>query len=300
MPTPSHEEDGVAREAVAVEIETSHHLKKELSLFCIMTTSKLVLWCFTVFCFGISCSGQPNKMKLVWSDEFNYKGLPDTSKWNYDTGGHGWGNNELQFYTANRSENARVENGHLIIEARKENYEGKNYTSARLFTKEKEDWKYGRIEVKAKLPKGVGSWPAIWMLSSTTPLKWPDDGKIDIMEHVGYDQGKIHASTHCKDYYFVINTQKTAITDIPDCSEKFHVYALDWTADTIKISVDNRVYFSFGNEHLGKDKWPFNTPFYLLLNIAVGGNWGGQKGVDDRAFPMKMEIDYVRVYQTKK
>lgn len=256
--------------------------------------------CFLIFCFEASCYSQSNKMKLFWSDEFNYTGLPDKTKWNYDTGGHGWGNNELQYYTANRLENARVENGHLIIEAKKENFEGKNYTSARLVTKGKGDWKYGRIEVKAKLPKGVGSWPAIWMLSSTTPLKWPDDGEIDIMEHVGYDQGKIHASTHCKDYYFVINTQKTAITNIPDCSEQFHVYALDWTADTIKISVDNRVYFSFGNEHKGKDKWPFNTPFYLLLNIAVGGNWGGQKGIDDKSFPMKMEIDYVRVYQSGK
>lgn len=238
-------------------------------------------------------------MKLVWSDEFNYSGLPDTSKWNYDTGGNGWGNNELQYYTANRLENARVEKGQLVIEARKESWQGKNYTSARLVTKGKGDWKYGRIEVKAKLPKGLGSWPAIWMLSSVTPLKWPDDGEIDIMEHVGYDQGNIHASIHTKDYNHIINTQKTAITNIADCSEKFHVYALDWTTDTIKISIDNRVYFSFGNEHKGKGAWPFDTPFYLLLNIAVGGNWGGAKGMDDKTLPWKMEVDYVRVYQNK-
>jgi beta-glucanase (GH16 family) len=262
-----------------------------------MQTSKLFLWCFIFFCFETGCSGPPDKMKLVWSDEFNYSGLPDSAKWNYDTGGHGWGNNELQFYTAKRLENTRAENGYLIIEARKENWEGKNYTSARLITKGKGDWKYGRIEVKARIPKGVGSWPAIWMLASTTPLTWPDDGEIDIMEHVGYDQGNIHASIHTKDYNHVINTQKTAITNVPDCSDQFHVYALDWTADTIKISEDDHVYFSFGNEHGGKGKWPFDFPFHLLLNIAVGGNWGGQKGVDDNAFPMKMEIDYVRVYQ---
>lgn len=236
-------------------------------------------------------------MKLVWSDEFNYSGLPDPKKWSYDTGGDGWGNNELEYYTANRLENARVENGHLIIEARKENRLWRNYTSARLITKGKGDWKYGRIEVKAKLPKGVGSWPAIWMLASSTPMKWPDDGEIDIMEHVGFDQGKIHGSIHTKSYNHLIGTQKTAIINSDDCSEKFHVYGLEWNADTIKISVDNHVYFSFGNEHKGKNTWPFDTSFYLLLNIAVGGNWGGQKGVDDKAFPMKMEVDYVRVYQ---
>jgi beta-glucanase (GH16 family) len=245
-----------------------------------------------------ACSDQKSKMKLVWSDEFNYNGLPDDTKWNYDTGGHGWGNNELQFYTSKRLENARVENGHLIIEARKENLQGRKYTSARLITKGKGDWKYGRIEVRARIPKGIGSWPAIWMLASATPLKWPDDGEIDIMEHVGHNQGSVHASVHTKDYNHVIGTQKTDTIHVPDCSQQFHEYALDWTKDTIKVSVDDRVYFSFGNEHKVKGTWPFDTPFYLLLNIAVGGNWGGHKGVDDAIFPLKMEVDYVRVYQT--
>lgn len=262
-----------------------------------MQTNKLFLFCLALLCLETSCSAQSNKMKLVWSDEFNYSGFPDSTKWNYDVGGHGWGNNELQYYTSRRLENARVENGHLTIEARKENFQGKDFTSARLVTKGRADWKYGRFEIKARLPKGLGSWPAIWMLSSITPLKWPDDGEIDIMEHVGYDHGKIHASTHSKDYNHIINTQKTAIIDVPDCSEKFHVYALDWTADTIKILVDNKVYFSFGNEHKGKGAWPFDTPFYLLLNIAVGGNWGGMKGLDNKTLPWKMEVDYVRVYQ---
>lgn len=235
--------------------------------------------------------------KLVWSDEFNYKGLPDSSKWNYDVGGHGWGNHELQYYTARRLENARVENGMLVIEAKKEKLEGMEYSSARLVTKGKGDWTYGRFDIRAKLPKGRGTWPAIWMLGSTEPLKWPDDGEIDIMEHVGFNQGQVHASVHCKKYYHSIGTQKTAITQVPDCSEKFHVYSLEWTRDTIQVLVDNRVYFTFTNEHTGKDAWPFDGPFHLLLNIAVGGDWGGQKGVDETIWPQKMEVDWVRVYQ---
>ena len=237
------------------------------------------------------------KMKLVWSDEFNYTGLPDSNKWNYDIGGEGWGNNELQFYTNRRKENARVEKGNLIIEAHKENWENRGYTSARLITKGKGDWKYGRIEVKARIPSGLGTWPAIWMLGSKTPLKWPDDGEIDIMEHVGYDQGKIHASIHCKKYNHVIGTQKTASTQVPDCSTQFHVYTVEWNADSVKIGIDKNEYFYFANERTGYEGWPFDNKLHLLLNIAVGGNWGGQKGVDSTIWPKRMEIDYVRVYQ---
>lgn len=237
------------------------------------------------------------KMKLVWSDEFNYTGLPDSNKWNYDIGGDGWGNNELQFYTNRRKENAHVEKGNLIIEARKENWENRGYTSARLITRGTGDWKYGRIEVKARIPSGLGTWPAIWMLGSTTPLKWPDDGEIDIMEHVGYDQGKIHASIHSKKYNHVIGTQKTASTQVPDCSTQFHVYTVEWNADSVKIGIDKNEYFYFANERTGYEGWPFDNKLHLLLNIAVGGNWGGQKGVDSTIWPRRMEIDYVRVYQ---
>ena len=148
--------------------------------------------------------------KLVWSDEFNYTGLPDSTKWNYDIGGDGFGNNEAQFYTKKRLENARVENGNLVIEARKEDWENKNYTSARLVTKGKQDWKYGRIEVRAKLPKGKGTWPAIWMLS-TDMKEWPEDGELDIMEHVGYNQGFIHASVHTKKYNHILLVHKKQI-----------------------------------------------------------------------------------------
>lgn len=136
--------------------------------------------------------------ELVWSDEFNYTGLPDAKKWNYDVGGHGWGNAEEQYYTKARKENARVEDGHLIIEARREPMEKNAYTSARLVTKGIAEWQYGKVEVRAKIPAGRGTWPAIWMLGATDPLKWPDDGEIDIMEHVGFDQGRIHGTVHCK------------------------------------------------------------------------------------------------------
>jgi beta-glucanase (GH16 family) len=242
---------------------------------------------------------QISSYKMIWNDEFDNPGLPDAAKWNYDTGGHGWGNQELQYYTSQRQENARVENGHLIIETRKENWQGMNYTSARLITKDKAEWQYGKIEVKAKIPNGRGTWPAIWMLAATTPFKWPDDGEIDIMEHVGHNQGTVHASVHCKKYYHSIGTQKTATIPVPDCSNNFHVYATEWNADSVLVSIDDKVYFRFANEHSGYDAWPFDNKMFLLLNIAVGGSWGGQQGVDDAVFPKRMEIDYVRMYQKK-
>ena len=241
----------------------------------------------------------PAPYQLVWSDEFDYSGLPDSSKWNYDVGGNGWGNNELEYYTSKRLENARVENGNLVIEARKEAWQGMNYTSARLLTKGKMSWQYGKIEVRAKLPRGRGTWPAIWTLGDTNPLKWPDDGEVDIMEHVGFDQGVIHGSVHCKKYNWVIGNGKTATTKVMDCSDSFHVYRLEWDNSTRKISVDSSSYMSFSNEHTGYDAWPFDNKLFLILNIAVGGNWGGQQGVDDSIWPQQMLVDYVRVYQRK-
>ncbi len=239
----------------------------------------------------------PRAPQLVWADEFNYTGLPDSSKWNYDLGGDGWGNHELQYYTGKRAENARVENGNLVIEARKEKWQNNDYTSARLMSKGKADWQYGKVEVRARLPRGTGTWPAIWMLGSTTPLKWPDDGEIDIMEHVGYHHGYIHGSVHCKKYYHSIGTQKTDTIAVNDCSEKFHVYSLDWSADSISVAVDGKTFFRFANEHSGYEAWPFNNKMYLLLNLAVGGDWGGAKGIAQDIWPQKMEVDYVRVFQ---
>ncbi len=262
--------------------------------------NRIILFFLIIFFFAsFSNHAKKDDWKLVWSDEFNYNGLPDSTKWNYDVGGDGWGNNELEYYTKKNWKNARVMNGNLIIELRKEKMENRNYTSARLITKGKGDWKYGKIEVRAKLPKGLGTWPAIWMLGSTTPLKWPDDGEIDIMEHVGFDPGVIHGSIHCKKYNHVIHTQKTAITTVKDCMENFHVYGLEWDEKSITIYVDGNKYFTFTNEHTGYDAWPFNQPMHLLLNVAFGGNWGAAKGIDDSNLPQQMLVDYVRVYQKK-
>ncbi len=255
-----------------------------------------------------SSSNEPEEKKdtteisgwdLVWSDEFNYSGYPDPKKWSYNVGGHGWGNNELQYYTEFELNNARVENGKLIIEARKESYENNLYTSSRLVTKNKGDWTYGRFEIRAKLPSGIGTWPAIWMLPTEWNLgngSWPDNGEIDIMEHVGYDSGVIHASIHCNQYVWTNNTQKTATINVPNCTSEFHNYILEWSDKEIKIYVDDKHYFTFQNEDKGWQYWPFFKDFHLILNIAVGGNWGGAQGIDDSIFPQKMEVEYVRVY----
>lgn len=244
-------------------------------------------------------SAQETAWKLVWSDEFDYNGLPDSSKWSAETGGHGWGNNELQYYTSGRQENARVGNGLLTIEARRENWQDKKYTSARLVTKNKGDWQYGKVEVKAKLPKGLGTWPAIWMLASVPKLKWPDDGEIDIMEHVGYDQGKVFGTIHCRKYNHLIHTQQSDSVYLSDVSDKFHVYSVEWDKDSLRIGVDGEIYFRFKNDHQGYEGWPFDNKMFLILNIAVGGNWGGSRGVAENIWPQKMQVDYVRVYQQK-
>jgi beta-glucanase (GH16 family) len=234
---------------------------------------------------------------VVWADEFDRDGLPDPAKWSHDVGGHGWGNNELQFYTSARRENARIERGHLIIEARREPWQGRDYTSARLVTRGKGEWTYGRVEARARLPKGRGSWPAIWMLGSTPRLQWPDDGEIDIMEHVGFDPGVIHASVHTKRFNHVARTQRTAKIQVADAQDAFHVYAIDWERDRIRAFVDGTPYFEFGREGDDRARWPFDAPQHLLLNVAVGGNWGGRQGVDPASLPYRFEIDYVRVLE---
>lgn len=239
---------------------------------------------------------------LVWSDEFNYSGLPDASKWNFDTDGNssGWGNNELQYYTASRLKNAEVKDGFLYITAHKEDYEGFDYTSARLRTRGKGDWLYGRVEVKAKIPDGRGMWPAIWMLSTDWEYGgWPASGEIDIMENVGWDPNIIHASVHTESYNHILGTQKSSQKTVSTCYTDFHVYALEWELKELRGYVDDNHYFTFRNEGTGYKVWPFDKRFHLLLNVAVGGNWGGVQGVDNSIFPRTMVIDYVRVYQTK-
>lgn len=248
----------------------------------------------------VSTTTAPVARKLVWADEFDKPGLPDSTRWGYDVGGNGWGNNELQFYTRKRPENARVEDGKLIIEARKEDYQGRGYTSARLLTQNTATWTYGRIEAYAKLPKGRGTWPAVWMLGKNiSTAGWPRCGELDIMEHVGYDEGVIHGTAHTEAYNHVKGTQKEGKVTVPDVTTAFHRYAIEWTADQVDFYVDDQKYYTVQRSVLGSSEaqWPFSQPFFLILNVAVGGNWGGQKGVDDSIWPQRMEIDYVRVYQ---
>jgi beta-glucanase (GH16 family) len=251
---------------------------------------------------GVPAGGAPAGWKLVWADEFNNDGLPDVAKWDFDTGRNklGWHNNELQYYSRDRLENSRVADGKLIITARKERMAsaaddgGQAYTSARLYTKGKAEWTYGYYEIRAKLPCGLGTWPAIWMLGRGSD--WPLPGEIDIMEHVGKKKGEVLGTVHTAAYNHRIGTQKGATTMVPDACDAFHTYQLKWDAEQIAIGVDNKYYFEFVNPKDGDvRKWPFDSPQHLILNVAIGGDLGGP--VDDAIFPLQMEIDYVRVYQ---
>jgi beta-glucanase (GH16 family) len=254
--------------------------------------------------------------KLVWSDEFDTPGLPDPARWNYEYGFIR--NNEQQFYTRARQENARVEEGMLVIEARKERMknpayqandakekkgrgrgpEFAEYTSASLTTRGLASWTYGRVEVRAKLPPARGTWPAIWMLGTNiSKVGWPACGEIDIMEFVGFDPGVIHANIHTAKYNHVKRTGKGSSMKVPDACEAFNTYAVEWFPDRMDFFVNDTKYFSFANEKTGEDVWPYDKAHYLILNLAIGGAWGGAKGIDTTAFPQRYEIDYVRIYQ---
>lgn len=244
--------------------------------------------------------GLPEGYRLVWSDEFDTPGLPDPAKWGYDTHRNrdGWYNNELQYYSAARPENARVENGSLIITARRErlasapDFGGQNYTSARLLTRGLASWTYGFFEVRAKLPCAMGAWPAIWMLGDRGT--WPDDGEIDIMEQTGWQPGRILGTAHMRD--FNGPNGRGSHTSVTDTCNTFHRYQVRWTADAITWGVDDVAYFTYAKPAgAGYGSWPFDHPQHLLLNVAVGGILGGTP--DDAAFPVRMEVDYVRVYQ---
>lgn len=246
--------------------------------------------------------GKPAGWTLVWSDEFDKDGLPDAKKWDYDTSRNalGWYNNELQYYARDRLENAQVQAGKLILTARKEDltsasdYGGQHYTSARLVTRGKSSWTYGFVEVRAKLPCGLGTWPAIWMLG--TKGTWPDDGEIDIMEQTGRNPTQILGTIHTKAYNGGNGMQKGSFTILADACTAFHNYQLTWTADKIQIGVDDVNHFTYTNPgNSDYTQWPFSNPQYLLLNLAIGGTMGGT--VDPTIFPVQMEVDYVRVYQ---
>lgn len=240
---------------------------------------------------------------IAWSDEFDGTGLPDTSKWTFDYGDWGWGNNELQFYTENRTKNARLENGNLVIEAHK-NDDGMTWSSARLTTRGKVSFLYGRIEFRAKVPKEKGNWAAGWTLGDdyVDELSWPYCGEIDILESVGYEMddatgdGKAHASAHCGAYYFKLGNQPTGTIDVKNMNEAFHTYAVDWTPDGIVAYVDNVEYFRYEDTSTPLS-WPFDKPQNIILNLAMGGGWGGLQGMDPSVTSQKMIIDYVRVYE---
>jgi beta-glucanase (GH16 family) len=247
--------------------------------------------------------GQYRYNKLVWSDEFEHSGLPDTSKWSYDKGRGcpllcGWGNNEPQYYTWDRKENARVVNGELVIEARREKFEGANYTSARLSTKHKGDWTYGRIVVRALLPNGLGTWPAIWMLPTENRYGgWPKSGEIDIAETVGYQKDTLHQTIHTDSYNGMYRTQRTNVMSLSGHGKQYHEYAIEWSAEKIEYYLNGQKTYTFPREAADSRKWPFDQPFHLILNMAIGGDFGGKKGIDDSIFPTQMRVDYVRVYQ---
>lgn len=242
------------------------------------------------------------KWKLVWSDEFNYSGLPDSAKWNFEIGGHGWGNNEKQFYLEKSLDNSFVKEGLLYVVALRKDFKNSKYTSSKLTTYKRFSVKYGKIEVMAKLPKGKGTWPAIWMLPESIQTKsepWPLCGEIDIMEHVGKNPGSIHTSLHSELYNHVKGTQITHFDKFQDVFDTFHKYAIEWSDESIRFLIDDKLFFESLKGQDGRistnEGWPFDKPYYLILNLAIGGNWGGE--VDDAIFPVEMQIDYVRIYK---
>jgi beta-glucanase (GH16 family) len=271
-------------------------LKKVCMSFKIWRVS-VVLFVFSGL---LGLQAQQTPAKLLWSDEFDQPGQPNPSKWSFEVGDHGWGNNELQNYRADQLKNARVEGGILIIEAHADATQAKGYTSAKLVSKGKGAWQYGYVEVRAKLPQGRGTWPAIWMLPEENRFGgWPKNGEIDIMEHVGYDPGRVHGTVHTEAFNHLLGTQKGGQVQVTDFAEVFHTYAVDWRADRMDFYLDGNLYFTFKNTGGNYTEWPFDQPFYLILNLAVGGNWGGKEGVDPAIWPQRMDVDYVRVYDSR-
>ena len=250
---------------------------------------------------------EASEWDLVWSDEFNEEFI-DEGKWNKLEWRPGWVNNELQAYTG-RDTNLFIEDGNLVIRGLIEpgyfgaDYNGAiyntDYTSGRLNTDDKFSWTYGRFDIRAKLPKGKGSWPAIWMLGENiTNVGWPKCGEIDIMEHVGFDDGHIHGAIHTEDYNHMNDTQKSGGTYIATATDSFHVYSLEWTPTYLRYLIDGNSYFFVYNDGNGNlSKWPFDEPHYIILNLAIGGDWGALQGIDHNAFPMEMLVDYVKVYE---
>jgi len=239
------------------------------------------------------CVVQAQKRKLVWEEDFKSATL-DESVWNFELGNGcpnicGWGNNEREFYT---KENHKLVNGNLVITAKKD---GDKYTSTRITTKGKKQFQYGRIEARAKLPVGKGIWPAFWMLGSNIDKAgWPKSGEIDILEYIGKEPHTVYTTLHTQEHHGDHASSKK--TNFPTIENGFHVYAVEWTKDKMDFYVDDQLVYTFSPDPKTEGSWPFNQPFYIIVNMAVGGNFGGPE-VDDNIFPQEYTIDYVRVYQ---
>jgi len=244
--------------------------------------------------------------RLLWSDEFAGKSL-DLSKWSFDTSRNkvGWYNGELEYYSANRPQNLRVDNGKLIIELRKDpqairkfaDWGGQKYSSAKIMTKGKAAFETGFFEISAKLPCARGTWPAIWMMPEGNAA-WPDGGEIDILEQVGSQPDVAHATVHTALFNHTRHNGRGAEIAVPTACSAFHRYQLAWTRDAVTIGVDDHAYMRVRNDQPGgRGAWPFVSPFYLILNLAIGGDWAAAKGIDDAALPQRMGVDYVRVWK---
>jgi len=234
--------------------------------------------------------------ELAWSDEFAQTdgSVPNPDNWGYDLGGSGWGNGELQYYTRSTN-NARIESGHLVIEAHQESMGGRSFTSARLVTKRKWAWTYGRIEARIKVPSGQGMWPAFWMLGADIDaVGWPACGEIDIMENIGREPRIVHGTIHGPGYSGSggVGGSHTVQTNLANA---FHVFAVEWEPNVIRWYLDDHHYFTATQDSIGNSTWAFDDRHFILLNVAVGGGWPGPPD-ETTVFPQRMEVDYVRVY----
>jgi beta-glucanase (GH16 family) len=246
----------------------------------------------------LTAAAEAPRWELVWSDEFNDPAI-NSKNWTYDTGGGGWGNNELEYYTK-RPENSSIShdrsgNGFLVIEARKEHFGNRSFTSARLKTQGLHSWTYGRIEARINLPAGSGVWPAFWMLGANIPqVGWPKCGEIDILEHVpslGPDtvRGSLHAPG------FSAGDSLHGDGSVPDLLGQFHIFAVEWEPNQVRWYLDGKNYYT-ANSRAARGRWVFDHPFFIILNLAIGGNWPGPPDATT-PFPVRMLVDYVRVYR---
>jgi beta-glucanase (GH16 family) len=236
-------------------------------------------------------------MQLVWADEFNYRGMPDPNKWGFDVGQI---RDQDAYYTWKRRQNVLVQDGVLRLWAVKEPFEGADYTSASIHTNGRFDFTYGKILVRAKVAEGRGVWPAIWMLSSEyRTVRWPLSGEIDMMEYVGFKENKFHVSVHTQKNNWRRGNSLTKAFDVADPTKNFHEYGVIWNSEEITFLLNGKPIHTYPNDGGGKESWPFDGPMFLIMNLAIGGVWGGQKGIDPDIFPAEFQVDYVRVYSLK-